>query len=459
MGAVPPTAPQNGPSRGRVLVVDDDAALAEMLGIVLRREGYEPAFVSDGNRAVGVFQQTRPDLVLLDLMLPGRNGLQICQDIRTQSTVPIVMLTAKGDTIDVVQGLEAGADDYVTKPFKPVELVARVRAQLRRGETGQAENLAIGDVQIDVPAHQVTRDGVAIPLTPLEFDLLVALARKPRQVFTRELLLEQVWGYRHAADTRLVNVHVQRLRAKIEQDPEKPEVVLTVRGVGYKAGPALSGHNGAVTRTSVHAAVTRTARRRALRGAGSGARAASAGRRAPAPRPARAAPPRRSRAAAGPGGSIAPGRARMAVLAAGADRRDHHDRRRHGRGHRQPRAVQPDPGPAADGEAAGGDRPGAGRRVLRAGPGGAASPPATRRACGPPWTAPSRGLTERGGAAGDFDVVMVYRTGDDERSVTSHRPLVPAPSRPTCGPPSTPATRSGGTPRSPTRTASRGRPC
>ena len=161
MGAVPPTAPQNGPSRGRVLVVDDDAALAEMLGIVLRREGYEPAFVSDGNRAVGVFQQTRPDLVLLDLMLPGRNGLQICQDIRTQSTVPIVMLTAKGDTIDVVQGLEAGADDYVTKPFKPVELVARVRAQLRRGETGQAENLAIGDVQIDVPAHQVTRDGVA----------------------------------------------------------------------------------------------------------------------------------------------------------------------------------------------------------------------------------------------------------------------------------------------------------
>jgi two-component system, OmpR family, response regulator MtrA len=186
---------------------------------------------------VGVFQQTRPDLVLLDLMLPGRNGLQICQDIRTQSTVPIVMLTAKGDTIDVVQGLEAGADDYVTKPFKPVELVARVRAQLRRGETGQAESLAIGDVQIDVPAHQVIRDGVPIALTPLEFDLLVALARKPRQVFTRELLLEQVWGYRHAADTRLVNVHVQRLRAKIERDPEKPEVVLTVRGVGYKAGP------------------------------------------------------------------------------------------------------------------------------------------------------------------------------------------------------------------------------
>jgi two-component system response regulator MtrA len=209
-----------------------------MLGIVLRREGYEPAFVSDGSRAVATFQQLRPDLVLLDLMLPGRNGLQICADIRTSSTVPIVMLTAKGDTIDVVQGLEAGADDYVTKPFKPVELVARVRAQLRRGETGQAESLTIGDVQIDVPAHQVTRDGVAIPLTPLEFDLLVALARKPWQVFTREVLLEQVWGYRHAADTRLVNVHVQRLRSKVEKDPEKPEIVVTVRGVVYKAGPS-----------------------------------------------------------------------------------------------------------------------------------------------------------------------------------------------------------------------------
>jgi len=236
-GGVPPSAPSQGTNRGRVLVVDDDAALAEMLGIVLRREGYEPAFVSDGARALATFQQLRPDLVLLDLMLPGRNGLQICADIRTHSTVPIVMLTAKGDTIDIVQGLEAGADDYVTKPFKPVELVARVRAQLRRGENGQAESLAIGDVQIDVPAHQVTRDGTAIALTPLEFDLLVALARKPRQVFTRELLLEQVWGYRHAADTRLVNVHVQRLRAKVERDPERPEVVLTVRGVGYKAGP------------------------------------------------------------------------------------------------------------------------------------------------------------------------------------------------------------------------------
>jgi two-component system, OmpR family, response regulator MtrA len=151
-----------------------------------------------------------------------------------------VMLTAKGDTTDVVLGLESGADDYIVKPFKPKELIARVRARLRTHD-GDAEELTIGPeddpVRIDVPGHSVTRDGRAIALTPLEFDLLLALARRPRTVFTREVLLEQVWGYRHAADTRLVNVHVQRLRAKVERDPELPSVVLTVRGVGYKAGP------------------------------------------------------------------------------------------------------------------------------------------------------------------------------------------------------------------------------
>jgi len=164
MGAVPPTAPQNGASRGRVLVVDDDAALAEMLGIVLRREGYEPAFVSDGNRAVGVFQQTRPDLVLLDLMLPGRNGLQICQDIRTQSSVTIVMLTAKGDTIDVVQGLEAGADDYVTKPFGMDELLARLRAALRRATPSTEPVIEVGELSIDLEKRAVSVRGAAWPL-------------------------------------------------------------------------------------------------------------------------------------------------------------------------------------------------------------------------------------------------------------------------------------------------------
>ncbi len=148
------------------------------------------------------------------------------------------MLTAKTDTVDVVLGLESGADDYVVKPFKPKELVARVRARLRRTDEPAPEVLEIGDLTIDVAGHAVRREGQAITLTPLEFDLLVALARKPWQVFTREVLLEQVWGYRHAADTRLVNVHVQRLRSKIERDPERPEIVVTVRGVGYKAGPS-----------------------------------------------------------------------------------------------------------------------------------------------------------------------------------------------------------------------------
>ena len=224
--------------KGRVLVVDDDPALAEMLGIVLRGEGFDPAFVADGGRALNSFREIKPDVVLLDLMLPGVSGIDVCKLIRAESGVPIIMLTAKSDTVDIVLGLESGADDYVVKPFKPKELVARMRARLRRTDEPPAESLAIGDVLIDVPGHSVSRDGQQIPLTPLEFDLLVALARKPRQVFTREVLLEQVWGYRHAADTRLVNVHVQRLRAKIEPDPERPEVILTVRGVGYKAGTA-----------------------------------------------------------------------------------------------------------------------------------------------------------------------------------------------------------------------------
>jgi two-component system response regulator MtrA len=227
--------PEQG-NRGRVLVVDDDAALAEMLTIVLRNEGFEPRVCSTGDQALGDFRDFRPDVVLLDLMLPGKDGIDVCREIRGESGVPIVMLTAKSDTVDVVVGLESGADDYVVKPFKPKELVARIRARVRRHDDGGPETLTIGDLAIDVAGHQVTRDGKQILLTPLEFDLLVCLARKPWQVFTREVLLEQVWGYRHAADTRLVNVHVQRLRSKVEHDPENPEIVVTVRGVGYKAG-------------------------------------------------------------------------------------------------------------------------------------------------------------------------------------------------------------------------------
>lgn len=221
---------------GRVLVVDDDPALAEMLGIILHNEGLEVTHVADGSTAVQAFRDSKPDVVLLDVMLPGIDGVEVCRRIRAEALTPIIMLTARTDTVDVVLGLESGADDYVTKPFKPQELVARVRARLRRGDEPEPERLTIGDLEIDVAGHSVTREGRPISLTPLEFDLLVALARKPWQVFTREVLLEQVWGYRHAGDTRLVNVHVQRLRSKIERDPEHPEIVLTVRGVGYKAG-------------------------------------------------------------------------------------------------------------------------------------------------------------------------------------------------------------------------------
>lgn len=227
----------------RVLVVDDDAALAEMLQIVLRQEGFDTVWCARGDRALATFRESRPDLVLLDLMLPGRDGVAVCRDIRAESGVPVVMLTAKSDTTDVVSGLEAGADDYVAKPFKAKELIARIRTRLRRLSTDSGtDELHIGDLAISTAAHVVRRGDQVLTLTPLEFDLLLALARRPAQVFSREALLDEVWGYRNAADTRLVNVHVQRLRSKIEKDPEHPEIVITVRGVGYRAGsPAHTG--------------------------------------------------------------------------------------------------------------------------------------------------------------------------------------------------------------------------
>ena len=225
------------PVKARVLVVDDDTDLAEMLGIVLRSEGMEPVFCHNGTDAMPAFRREAPDLVLLDLMLPGLDGLSVCRALRGESSVPIVMLTARGDTLDIVEGLQAGADDYIVKPFKPKELVARIHARLRRLEETANEVLTIGDVTIDLGAHLVTRGREPIPVTPLEFDLLAALAGRPGYAFSREQLLADVWGYQHAGDTRLVNVHVQRLRGKVEHDPENPEVIVTVRGVGYRAGP------------------------------------------------------------------------------------------------------------------------------------------------------------------------------------------------------------------------------
>ena len=218
------------------MVVDDDQDLAEMLSIVLTGAGMEVDLVNRGDLVMDLFNTNPPDLVLLDVMLPGIDGIEVCKIIREKSMVPIVMLTAKGDTQYVVLGLEAGADDYMVKPFKPQELVARINTRLRR--ITKVGTLTIADLVIDQMEHKVLKNNKEIALTRLEFDLLAALAKEPGRVFTREVLLSEVWGYQHAADTRLVNVHVQRLRSKIESDPDNPEYVLTVRGVGYKAGAA-----------------------------------------------------------------------------------------------------------------------------------------------------------------------------------------------------------------------------
>ncbi len=219
-----------------IMVVDDDQDLAEMLGIVLNGAGYEVDLVGRGDEVMPILTAQNPDLILLDVMLPGLSGVEVCKLIREKSMVPIVMLSAKGDKQDVVAGLEAGADDYMIKPFDPSELVARMKVRLRRSTTEISTDLQIGNIKIDQIEHSIIRDGQVIALTRLEFDLLVALAKEPGRVFTREALLSEVWGYRPATDTRLVNVHIQRLRSKVELDPENPTIILTVRGVGYKAG-------------------------------------------------------------------------------------------------------------------------------------------------------------------------------------------------------------------------------
>jgi len=222
-----------------IMVVDDDQDLAEMLGIVLTSSGFDVDMVSRGDEALEVFRNNPPDLVLLDVMLPGIDGIEVCRLIRKESMVPIVMLSAKGETQDVVRGLEAGADDYMQKPFRDkAELIARIRTRLRRTNSDVTGLLSIGDITIDVTAHEVRRGATLIQLTRLEFDLLVALATDPGRVFTRDALLSEVWGYRQTTDTRLVNVHVQRLRSKVEHDADRPEIIMTVRGVGYKAGGA-----------------------------------------------------------------------------------------------------------------------------------------------------------------------------------------------------------------------------
>jgi two-component system response regulator MtrA len=220
----------------RILIVDDDPGIGEVVQLFLRIEGFETRVATSGPDAITAFREYEPHLVLLDLNLPGLDGIAVCRTIRETSGTPIVMLTARTDTQDIVAGLEAGADDYVEKPFNEKILVARIRACLRRPVSASKVNLTVSDIVIDIKGHQVTRAGEQLSLTPLEFQLLHTLAANPDEVFTREQLLEKVWGYQYKADTRLVNVHVQRLRSKVEHDVDDPKIVLTVRGVGYRAG-------------------------------------------------------------------------------------------------------------------------------------------------------------------------------------------------------------------------------
>lgn len=219
-----------------ILLVEDDPSIREITTLGLRDAGFTVDTAADGDEALVRFRHDRPDLVVLDVMLPKRDGLEVCKTIRSESSVPVVMLTARSDAIDVVVGLESGADDYVTKPFEMPILVARIRAALRRAQLVEpAETVTLGPLRIDVTGHRVTVEEVEIGLTPTEFRLLLELARRPDQVFTRELLLERVWGYSYLGDSRLVDVAIQRLRAKIHSVSESLDLIETVRGIGYRA--------------------------------------------------------------------------------------------------------------------------------------------------------------------------------------------------------------------------------
>jgi DNA-binding response OmpR family regulator len=222
-----------------VLVVDDEPIVREVVVRYLEREGYATLEADDGDDARALVERESPDLVVLDVMLPGTDGLELCRWIRSRSELPVIMLTARGEEADRIVGLELGADDYVTKPFSPRELAARVRTVLRRARSGASasERLEFGDVELDAATRDVRKGGVEVRLTAKEFDLLWFLASHPRRVFGRDQLMSRVWGYEAALDTGTVTVHVRRLREKIEDDPSEPRHLQTVWGVGYRLAP------------------------------------------------------------------------------------------------------------------------------------------------------------------------------------------------------------------------------
>ncbi|HHW10068.1 MAG TPA: response regulator transcription factor [Firmicutes bacterium] len=219
----------------KVLIVDDEPAIVELVAFNLKKEGYEVIVAEDGQKALELWRSERPDLVILDLMIPEPDGYEVCRVIRREGATPVIMLTARGEEADRVKGLDLGADDYMVKPFSPKELLARVRAVLRRAPTLQDDHvIAIGDLVIDDLRHEVRVGGKLIDLTPKEFELLRELAVSPGQVLERDYLLEKVWGYSFAGATRTLDVHIRRLRQKINDDPQSPKYIETVHGLGYK---------------------------------------------------------------------------------------------------------------------------------------------------------------------------------------------------------------------------------
>ena len=236
-------------SEETILVVEDEPSFADALAVGLAREGFRVVVADDGGEAIRLFEDTKPDLVLLDVMLPTMSGIDVCRTIRSKSTTPIIMVTAKGEEVDAIVGLEVGADDYVTKPYGLRELIARMRAVMRRADVAvsnrsdaqahnQHEPLCIGEISIDVHRHEVVARGELVRLPLKEFELLSLLMQNAGNVLTRDVLIDRIWGFDYVGDTKTLDVHIKRLRSKIEVDPKKPTLLITIRGLGYKFSDA-----------------------------------------------------------------------------------------------------------------------------------------------------------------------------------------------------------------------------